>query len=534
MASAEAASPATVLLVENGTRRQRITVENIGGVKYIALSSLGRVLGTFRPPDECVVAAARVRWSAPGFFVSVMWSNSRRVVQSMRPAVLRGDAVLVPLDECMQILGDIGLVAWDRSQNRLRVIAPNPPRQTRQAPRYGLPPLLRRPSIERLQRSPNESRMSVRSVSPLLAALGSVPVLLQDSIASVIRTELRIVGDTTRIVFVLSAPLHGEQARLERTGDHLAVRLPGVRCSRAMLEPLRRIRLRSFAVEQDEEGAIIRLRLRRARRSARLLDSDRQRVILEIAPSSSVSQQPSPWAFDCVVLDAGHGGRDVGAIGVRGTLEKHVTLAVVHKVARHVRGLMPSVRVVLTRSEDRFVELHERSAVANRAGGKLFVSLHCNAAPSKPHPARGVEVYVLSPARTDEAAAVAARENASIRLEHGGSRYRDADVERRILASVTQRGFLDLSHRCAALLDSSITRRLQCSSRGVQSAGFLVLVDASMPSVLVEMGFLTNREEERLLRSPSYQEKLARAIADAIVVYARQYERMVTSGNDHR
>lgn len=160
--------------------------------------------------------------------------------------------------------------------------------------------------------------------------------------------------------------------------------------------------------------------------------------------------------------------------------------------------------------------------------GTYSSRLHCNAAQTKPNPARGVEVYVLSPSRSDEAARVAARENASIELERDRNRYPLGQIEHQILASAAQHGMLDLSHLLAATLDSTLQHQMHSPSRGVQSAGFLVLVGAAMPSVLVEMGFLSNVEEERLLASAAYQERLARSIATAVVRFVRHYDRMVT------
>jgi N-acetylmuramoyl-L-alanine amidase len=139
-----------------------------------------------------------------------------------------------------------------------------------------------------------------------------------------------------------------------------------------------------------------------------------------------------------------------------------------------------------------------------------------------------VEVYVLSPARTDEAARVALRENASIEFERDQTRYPASNIEQRNLASAAQHGMLDLSHLLAASIDSTLHHMLGVQSRGVQSAGFLVLVGAVMPSVLVELGFLTNAEEERLLRLQSYQERIARALATAIADFVRHYEQIHT------
>ncbi len=214
-----------------------------------------------------------------------------------------------------------------------------------------------------------------------------------------------------------------------------------------------------------------------------------------------------------VVLDPGHGGKDPGAIGRRGTREKDITLA----VARRLKRILESsgrVRVVLTRDRDRFITLGERARIANRAHADLFVSLHCNKAKSRQ--ARGAETFFLSAARTQWERAVANLENGALRFE-GLEPPDTGDLLAYVLSDMAQAQFLKESQQLALSVQTQLARALNLRDRGVKQAGFYVLTGAYMPAILVEMGFLSNRQEEHLLRQGWYQEKLARAIARGIL-----------------
>lgn len=517
-----------VLRIDNGNVRHRLPLRAINGIEYVEFEALARAIGQYQKPDVCIVQGYRIRWSAPGFFAII---STAQIYQSIHPALLRESKLFVPLDDYMELLYRVGVIEWNSAHRLARIrrysqqsrendFSPQPT-----VPRgYLLPPRLRRPSLEKLQ---NQSHSIVQRVSPLLASTEQWVSTVADSINRVVRIIPQFSGDTTRIRILLSTDLPTEYVELHQHGTQIRVHLSGVRCDRSVLEPLAKVRLRGYNAERRENTSIITMTLRRTDRIARLYHATARQIVVEISPRAQLHPAVQRWALDCIVVDPGHGGRDVGAIGLGGIQEKNITLAVARRIARLLRSQIPSVRVVLTRDRDHFVALHRRCEMANAAGGKLFLSLHCNAAPTKPHPARGVEVYVLSPARTDEAAAVAARENASIQYESDSLRYQSVTIQQQILATVAQHGFLELSHRLAQLLDSTMNVVLQQPTRGVQSAGFLVLVGAAMPSVLIEMGFLTHPEEAQLLQRSAYQEKIARAIVQAVLAYVRQYEQMV-------
>lgn len=231
------------------------------------------------------------------------------------------------------------------------------------------------------------------------------------------------------------------------------------------------------------------------------------------------------WNFDVVVIDAGHGGKDHGAIGVNGAKEKDINLAIALKLGKIIENNLKDVKVVYTRKDDSFVELYKRGKIANENNGKLFVSIHCNSTPKKNSDANGFEVYLLRPGKTEDAIEIAERENSVIRYESDPQRYQKLTDENFILVSMAHSSYLKYSEKFAELLHNQITNDSKLASRGVKQAGFYVLVGASMPSVLVETGFLSNKAEADYLRSTKGQEEIANAIFRAIKAYKIYYEK---------
>ncbi len=234
----------------------------------------------------------------------------------------------------------------------------------------------------------------------------------------------------------------------------------------------------------------------------------------------------SKWKLDCIVIDAGHGGKDPGAIGVTGLKEKNVVLGIALKLGKLIERKMPGVKVVYTRKDDTFVPLDKRGQIANAAGGKLFISLHCNSTPQKPSNAQGFEVYILRPGRTEEAIRIAEFENSVIKLEKDyEKRYAKLDNESFILINMAQSAYVRYSERFAELLHDQVKESNQIRSKGVKQAGFYVLVGASMPSVLIESGFISNHTEEKFLSTRFGQQHMANLFYTAIENFAREYEK---------
>jgi len=224
------------------------------------------------------------------------------------------------------------------------------------------------------------------------------------------------------------------------------------------------------------------------------------------------------WTIDCVVIDAGHGGRDPGAIA-NGMQEKDITLDIAQRLAARLRT-EAGVRVIMTRDGDVFVPLQERGRIANRGNGKLFVSIHVNA--SRDGDVRGVETYFLSPARTARAIAVAEFENAVVRLEEDSASYQPLNDENFILLSMAQAQFLIESQRLADHVQQETVKRTRLPDLGVDQAGFYVLIGASMPAILFECAFLTNSKDAKILRSSEFRRQIAEALAAAILEFRRR------------
>lgn len=226
-----------------------------------------------------------------------------------------------------------------------------------------------------------------------------------------------------------------------------------------------------------------------------------------------------------VVIDAGHGGKDPGA---RGKIinEKAINLSIALKLGKLIASKHSDVRIVYTRSTDKFVELDERAEIANRNKADLFISIHTNSV-AKGNQAKGTETYTLGLARTEENLAVAMRENSAILLEDNyEQKYEGFDpnsTESYIIFEFIQNKHMQQSIALASDIQTCFASSRR-DDRGVRQAGFLVLRKTSMPSVLIEVGFISNREEERYLASESGQQQLAKAISNAFDRYKREYD----------
>jgi N-acetylmuramoyl-L-alanine amidase len=229
------------------------------------------------------------------------------------------------------------------------------------------------------------------------------------------------------------------------------------------------------------------------------------------------------WKLDTIVLDAGHGGKDPGAIGGNGTSEKDVALNIVQDLGRFITQKWPDVRVIYTRKDDTFIPLHQRGKIANQSGGKLFISVHCNASPNRN--ACGSEVYILGPHKTREALAVAMFENSVIREEADADQaYKGFTEEHLIMSSMAQSAFARQSTSLARQILKPDYLQPSNNSRRVRQAGFMVLWTPSMPSALVEVGYLSNFGEEQMLRDRQEQTKIAYAIFQGVQTYRKNYE----------
>jgi len=229
------------------------------------------------------------------------------------------------------------------------------------------------------------------------------------------------------------------------------------------------------------------------------------------------------WKLNTIVLDAGHGGKDPGALGGNGTREKDVALNIVHDLGTFIEQKWPDVRVIYTRKDDTFIPLHERGKIANRSAGKLFISVHCNASPNRS--ARGSEIYILGAHKNKAALDVAMLENSVIRNEADyQTEYKGFTEEYLIMSSMAQNAFAKQSTTLAQNIIKPVDQKQGSNSRGVRQAGFMVLWTPSMPSALVEVGYLSNPEEEQILRDRQEQAKIAYGIFKGVQLYRKNYE----------
>ena len=220
-----------------------------------------------------------------------------------------------------------------------------------------------------------------------------------------------------------------------------------------------------------------------------------------------------PWQLGTVIIDAGHGGKDPGAAGLFGLVEKTVTLDISRRLARQLEN--HGIKVAMTRDQDVFLPLHDRTSLANSQRGDLFLSIHCNSLKS-PSP-QGIETYFLKPARTERAVEAALRENEVVKLEEDVNSYQDLNENNFILLTMATSQYMKDSELWASLAQHEVSENTQLVARGVDQAGFYVLMGASMPAVLFECGYLSNPEDAKLLSSERGRQKIAEGLAESIL-----------------
>lgn len=300
---------------------------------------------------------------------------------------------------------------------------------------------------------------------------------------------------------------------------------------RQILSRMDRKYLRDINVVQFEQSAQVSIRMRQnitkytdrfqsnpGRVQISLIDpsfavvGNRSRV--EIGPDNLINK---------VIIDAGHGGGDYGAIGLNGSHEKKIVLDIAKRLAKLIRKYK-IFEVVMTREKDIAVSLEQRTKIANESNGDLFVSIHSNASLNKS--ARGFQIFFLAPAWNDEARASAQLENASFLAEISGDGENDMDDLTFILSDMIQTEFQVESADFAAMIDKEFRKKLkkETKARGINQAGFYVLNGVYMPSVLVESAFLTNKSDEKLLKKKKFRQKVAEAIYEGLKRFKEKYE----------
>lgn len=224
-----------------------------------------------------------------------------------------------------------------------------------------------------------------------------------------------------------------------------------------------------------------------------------------------------------IVLDPGHGGKDHGCSG-HGSIEKKIVLRIAETLKDQIEQLLPDSKVIMTRTEDKFVPLYERAEIANQNKADVFLSIHCNAISHSG--TKGTETYIMGLHREKENFEVAKRENSSILLEHDHEASYDGfdpnSLEAHIFLTIFQAAYREQSILLAQEIEKQFAVQGKRKSRGVKEAGFVVLRATAMPSVLIESGFLTHREESTFLNSDEGIDVIANCIFEAISIYKEQ------------
>ena len=309
--------------------------------------------------------------------------------------------------------------------------------------------------------------------------------------------------------------------------DEVRVRLPGLSLSDARVEEIGDGLVQEVRLEPLNGAAVLRVVLEGTAGEVKHTTlQDPYRLVLDVyrprEPGGEAGKSDQMQPLKLMVLDAGHGGHDTGAVGPSGLMEKDIVLDVTRRVARMVESGL-GVKVVLSRDSDTFVALRERTNFVNKQRADLFVSIHANAHPQAV--SEGVETYFLSSEASDNAARqVAAVENGVVQLEPGSGARHKGDVLKSILWDMAQSEFQEESSYMAETVQDSMSKSLRLVNRGVKQAGFYVLGGAAMPAILIEIGFLTNRKEEKKLGTPEHREALARAIYTGLAEYKRRYD----------
>lgn len=232
-------------------------------------------------------------------------------------------------------------------------------------------------------------------------------------------------------------------------------------------------------------------------------------------------------SINVIVIDAGHGGKDPGARG-KIAREKDIVLNIALELARKIKTDMPEIKVVLTRASDKFVELHERSNIANRRKADLFISIHCNSIPKGKKSPSGTETFVMGLHKSDENLDVAKRENSVILQEKNyEEKYKGFNPNSPlayIMLANRQNAYMASSLDFAGKIERQFKNHADRTSRGVKQAGFMVLWQTAMPAVLVEAGFLSHAEEEKYLASDEGQDEIAESIFRAFKQYKTAVE----------
>lgn len=493
--------------ISAGGREMLLPVRQIGGAPLIAVDALGAFLGAQRSVlpglkrTDLRTPTVLVKFTAGNSFVSISFLTTKRsrVVQFVLPATMDPDACYAPLQDAVALfreLIDSTLTAGEVMPAPVQVAESVTPRVTSVSVEEKKNGTLVR--IHLTAKVPDATRTQ---------QMGDwIYVTLPNTECDTVRTDTSFASGFVRLVRPVAS----------RTSTQLSLRLRGKIGQSELVQDQTSddLLLTLIPPAPEEKSKIDSAAIRRKQ----MAEAHKQVV-------KNIEKQKKKWKLDVVVIDPGHGGHDPGAIGVIGTREKDITLGVALKLGEMIRKELPEVSVVFTRKTDRFIELYRRGQIANENEGKLFISIHCNSTERKPSSANGFEIYLLRPGKTEDAIRIAEKENDVVKLEKDyEDRYQELTEENFIILTMAQSAYVKQSERFAEMLEETMSAQMEGQRQPVKQAGFYVLVGASMPNVLVETGYLSNVKDERFLRSPAGQKKIAASILEAVKGFKNEYE----------
>lgn len=568
--------PFTVILPSE--KANQISLRTVNSRSYASLAQLSRAAfpGSICTPsrNEIAFKTEKIRFAPSSFMVLRENSEGSRVAQMNLPAITMDGELFIPAMQFFPTLETLGLFKVTLGQNKvvLRMFGQTSPtaalidapvffeppsssieaRPPKVVPgRYSLPPDLKvRKNVAIKENTVDESKDINKTAEPLFskpvsneenntepvitASPGAIPDAPFESLTSEIRITSLLASkkssENTEILFRSNAPVP-EFQKPEIQGNEVTIRFPNVASAVSSFDEIEKVFPCSEVRSETGKNTIafhFFLKVDPISCSARRVGERGIALSIEY-PKSELAEKANSdyakkrWNLDVIVLDAGHGGFDPGATSINGYKEKDVALAIVKKTKEYLKEYLPNTKVVLTRSDDTFIELEQRTQIANKSGGKLFLSVHCNSMPTKPNPARGFEIYILRPGRNEDAVRVADRENSVIKLEKRKDKYQELTEEKLIVATMAQSSFVKFSEQLASTILEEVGKTFTLHDRVVNQAGFYVLVGSSMPNVYLETAFLSNSEDEKFITSEKGQDKIAESVAKAIKRYAAEY-----------
>jgi N-acetylmuramoyl-L-alanine amidase len=527
--AASAAGPGTVEIRTRTASLGRVTRVAGDGGSYVSAERLAAVL--------------KGAWSAKGTRATLtVGKRSAQFVRNERRVVIQGQALTLGSPARVAARGwlipdeflDKGL---PKLAPGVAAVSPEPPKAPASLPPRAAASLPPRPAASLTANTTAPAKPAASGLpkpAPLDAARAGGPApgkpAARAATAGIALLELRHQSypSFTRVVIESGAAV---TYTMDTGPQDIRVRLPRLDLPGARTEAVADGLVKEIRLEPADGAAVLRVALESDAADVKAFSlQEPSRIVLDVfrrrETAASVPTARGLEPLRLIVLDAGHGGHDPGARGPTGLAEKDVALDVTRRVARMVEeGL--GIKVALTRSTDVFVPLRERTSFANKQRADLFVSIHANAHPRAV--SQGVETYFLSSEASDnDARQVAALENGVVQLESPASRPKGAMLKS-ILWDLAQSEFQHESSFMAETVLDSMTRSLNLVNRGIKQAGFFVLAGATMPAILIEIGFMTNPSEEKKLASPGHREAVARAIYAGLAEYKQRHDQRLST-----